>query len=155
MDDVVADFWGMTKDSSGAVREHMMWNEDFFFSLKPIAGSKGAIFELEKMGYDVWIVSQPLAESPESYIDKAKWIQVHFPQLYRKIILTQDKGFIKMDYLIDDNDKWKTKFENNGGTFVHFPYGGFTFSKTKVQPQDPEKSWREIVQFFQKESQKA
>jgi 5'(3')-deoxyribonucleotidase len=150
MDDTIADFWSEARDpKTGDIREHMMWDKDFFLNLKPIAGAKGAIFEIEKMGYDIYILSQPLAESPESYIDKVKWIQIHFPQLYKKIILTQDKGLCLGDYLIDDNDtKWKEKFEKNGGTFVHFPYGGHTYAKDPTLCRDPEQAWRDIVSYL-------
>ena len=151
LDDVLADYFGATKcPITGKIREHMMWDKDFFLNLKPIPGSKGSVFELMKHGYDVWILSQPLADSPESYMDKAKWVQLHFPSLYKKLILTQDKGLHIGDYLIDDNEgKWKQKFEKNGGRFVHFPYGGYN---PNPYPMDPEKQWRIISSFFLQQS---
>lgn len=152
MDDCAFDFWGYARDPiTGKVREHMMWDKDFFLNLKPMPGAKGAIFELEKMGFDLYIVTQPLAESPESYSDKAKCIQLHLPQLYKKIIMTQDKGLIKLDFLIDDNyAKWSEKFERSGGKFVHFPYGGYNYGSNPELCPDPEKSWRNIVELFKK-----
>lgn len=150
MDDTLADFFSAARDpKTGEIREHMMWDKNFFLNLKPLPGAKGAVFELEKMGYDIYVLSQPLAESPESYIDKVKWIQIHFPQLYKKIILTQNKGLCLGDYLIDDNaEKWKNKFEKNGGQFILFPYGGHTYAKCWALCPDPEKSWRSIVKYF-------
>lgn len=152
MDDVIADFAGAARDPiTGKIREHMMWDKDFFLNLKPLPGSKGAVFELCKMGFDVWILSQPLAESPESYLDKAKWIQLHFPQLYKKIILTQDKGLNHGHFLIDDNfSKWKDKFEQNGGKFIHFKYGGYNGQPEEWR--DPEEAWRSIVAKLAKEN---
>lgn len=154
LDDTLADFFSAARDPrNGDIREHMMWNKNFFLNLKPLPGAQGAVFELEKMGFDLYILSQPLAESPESYTDKAKWVQIYFPQLYKKLILTQNKGLCLGDYLIDDNaDKWKSKFENNGGTFIQFPYGGHTYAKTWALCPDPEKSWRDIVEYFRKVS---
>lgn len=154
MDDCIADFSLATRDpNTGKIREHMMWDKDFFINLEPIPGAKGALFELEKMGFDLYIISQPLAENPESYTDKAKWIQIHFPQLYRKIILTQNKGLCVADYLIDDNaHKWQIPFEKNGGTFVHFPYGGHNYAQTWALQPDPEESWRKIVAYFSKQT---
>lgn len=148
MDDVIADFYAAAKDpSSERVREELMWHPDFFFKLQPIPGSQAAIFELEKRGFDIWILSQPLAGLPESYSDKAAWIQKHFPSLYKKIILTQDKGLLLGDYLIDDNaPKWQEKFEKNGGKFVHFPYGGYN-GPHKTQ-RIPEFVWEEVLEFF-------
>lgn len=153
MDDCIADFSGCARDPvTLKVREHMMWDKDFFLNLKPIPGSQGAVFDLGKMGYDLYIVSQPLAESAESYTAKAQWIQLHFPQLYKKIILTQDKSLIKVDYLIDDNaGKWQKPFEAAGGTFVHFPYGGYNGDpKNHV---GPEQIWRQTVLYFQRKMQ--
>lgn len=153
LDDTLADFFSATRDpKTGVIREHMMWDKDFFLNLKPIPGAKGAIFDIQKMGYDVRILSQPLAESPESYIDKAKWVQIHFPELYKKLTLTQDKGVILGDFLVDDNDtKWRDAFEKNGGKFVHFPYGGHTYGHCFELCPDPEKIWRSIVKFFEDE----
>lgn len=147
LDDTLADFSGAARcPNKNHIREHMMWDKYFFLNLKPIPGSKGAIFDLEKMGFSVWILSQPLAESPQSYIEKAKWVQLHFPQLYKKLILTQDKGLHLGDYLIDDNyKKWQNKFEQNGGKFIHFQYGGYNEpSSTSCEEQ-----WRLIVKWFE------
>lgn len=154
LDDCVADYWGAAGDPiTKKVREHLMWDKDFFLNLRPLPGAQGAIFDLQKLGFDLYIVSQPLAESPESYTEKAKWVQLHFPQLYKKIILTQDKGLIKLDYLIDDNsDKWKSKFEQGGGKFIHFEYGGYNYGEYPHLCPDPQKSWRKIVEFFSKQS---
>lgn len=152
MDDVLADFVKASRcNTSGKTLEHLMWRPGFFLNLEPIPGSKGAIFEIGRMGFDIWILSQPLAESPESYSDKVKWIQLHFPQLYKKIIFTQDKGLKLGHYLIDDNyQKWGKKFENNGGKFIHFSYGNYNGN-----PEDwvnTEAEWRRIVEFFSKEN---
>lgn len=150
LDDTLADFYSAAADINGVVLEHRMFDENFFLNLKPLPGAKGALLELGKMGYDIWILSQPLAESPESYIDKAKWVQLHFPQLYKKIILTQDKSLNRGDYLIDDNSwKWKDKFESNGGKFIHFNYGGYN---GKPETWDkPEVQWRKIVKILSKD----
>lgn len=156
MDDVIADFWNGAMDPvSKQVLERRMWDKNFFLNLAPIPGSQAALFEIGKMGFDIYILSQPLAECPESYTDKAKWIQLYFPQLYNKIVLTQNKGLHLGGYLIDDNAfKWQKKFEQNGGKFIHFPYGGYNYAKTWALCPDPEKSWRDIVEFFRKESKR-
>ncbi len=152
LDDVLADFYSAARcPDKGHVREHMMWDHEFFLNLKPIPGSQGALFDIEKMGFDVWILSQPLAEHPQSYVDKAKWVQLYFPHLYKKLILTQNKGLLLGHYLIDDNEKkWKEKFEKNGGKFVHFHYGGYNI-KDLVLHANTKKTWRDIVDFFRKE----
>lgn len=153
MDDVLADFYrGANCPLRSKIMEERMWDKDFFLNLKPINGAKGAVFQLQKMGFDLWILSQPLAESPESYTDKAKWVQLHFPQLYKKIILTQDKSLNIGDFLIDDNEtKWKDKFEQNGGKFVHFPYGGYNRNHREFGV-NPEYHWDRIVRDFANEN---
>jgi 5'(3')-deoxyribonucleotidase len=148
MDDVLADFYSATwSEEDRRIQEEKMWNKDFFMNLKPIKGSQGSVYLLGKMGFDLRILSQPLAESPESYMDKAKWVGMHFPQLYKSLILTQDKSLHIGDYLIDDNlKKWKEKFERNGGKFVHFPYGGY--NRDYIM-KNPEKLWKDVVRFFE------
>lgn len=155
MDDVLFDFWGATRisDTNGQVKEEMMYDDQFFFNLQLLPGAKAGIFALMKMGFDVWIVSQPLADLPESYSEKAQAIALHFPQLYKKLILTQDKSLIKMDYLIDDNrKKWKEVFEKSGGKFIHFPYGGYNWANEPGTCPDSELTWQYIVSVFKKEN---
>lgn len=153
MDDCTFDYYSAAKDpKTGRVREHVMWDKDFFLNLKPMPGAQGAIFDLQKLGFDLYFVSQPLVECPASYTDKALAVQHHFPQLYKKIILTQDKSLIRMDYLIDDNaDKWEKKFKETGGTFLHFPYGGYNGDPKNHKP--PEQLWRDLVLYFQRKIQ--
>lgn len=146
-DDVIADFYESAKCiHTDEVIKSRMWQPSFFLNLKVIPGSQHAISILEDSGFDVWILTQPLAGHPECYYDKALWIQKHFPQLYKKIIMTQDKGMLIGDYLIDDNKvKWKEKFEKNGGKFIHFNYGGYNKSN-----KDPEELWKEILEHLTK-----
>lgn len=150
MDDVLADFFSATwSESENRIMEERMWDKDFFLNLKPIPGSQGSVFLLAKMGFDLRVLSQPLADSPESYTDKAKWIQLHFPQLYKNLVLTQDKSLHIGDYLIDDNvTKWKSKFEKNGGKFIHFPYGGYNLQHREF---DTRATWEKTVKYFRSE----
>ena len=146
MDDVLADFYKAAKDDNGKVLEERMFLPKFFLNLDPVPGAKAGVFQLEKMGFDVWVLSQPFSLLSESYAEKAQWIQMHFPQLVNKIILTQNKGLNVGDYLIDDNlEKWSEKFEQNGGKFIHFCYGGYNNGGL-----DPEMLWRRIVLMMSK-----
>lgn len=146
MDDVLADFYSASKHPiRDHVMEETMFQENFFLDLKPVPGAKAGVFELIKMGFDVWVLSQPFTLLPESYTQKAQWIQLHFPQLINKIILTQDKGLNIGDYLVDDNArKWQEKFEQNGGKFVHFKYGGYNLENLR----DPARCWMSVVDYF-------
>jgi 5'(3')-deoxyribonucleotidase len=124
MDDTIADFDGVFKEAGVPCNEfevHKMYEPGFFFKLKPLPGALAGVRALMRLGYDIHILTQPVAESAHSYSEKVQWISLHFPDLVSKVHMTQNKGLFVGDYLIDDNErKWKEKFEANGGKFIHF-----------------------------------
>lgn len=139
MDDTIADFMGSEAFKDG-FDISKMYEVGFFLNLKPIPGALSGVRKLISKGYDVQILSQPVAESAHSYIEKVQWIALHFPELIGKINLTQDKGLFKGDYLIDDNaQKWQAKFEalNGEGSFIEFNRYG-----------DVAMNWYGITEFF-------
>lgn len=141
MDDTIADFLNAP---IFAVTQKFdvpqMYEPGFFLSLKPLEGALVAVRQIIAMGYDVQILSQPVAESAHSYSEKVQWIGMHFPELVHKINLSQNKGLFKGDYLIDDNaPKWKDKFEANGGKFITF------------DPHNSKTSWILIVDQLKRE----
>jgi 5'(3')-deoxyribonucleotidase len=141
MDDTIADFKRDAKCHRGNFFVEKMYETGFFLNLKPVDGAQLAVRSIINMGYDVWILTQPLAENADSYTEKAQWVSMWFPELYSKIIMTQNKGLHLGHYLIDDNEaKWKNKFEASGGKFIHFEYEG-----------DHRLSWSLILDFFKQE----
>jgi 5'(3')-deoxyribonucleotidase len=151
MDDTIADFTGSSVFDSG-FDVAKMYEPGFFLNLKPIDGALVAVRALIRLGFDVQILSQPVAESAHSYLEKAQWINLYFPELILKVNLTQDKGLFKGHYLVDDNlPKWQAKFEANGGKFIHFPYT----HKHDRTAYDNRKRWEMIVNFFKEESSDA
>jgi 5'(3')-deoxyribonucleotidase len=124
MDDTIADFAGHPHFMGEAPNElsvSKMYEPGFFLSLGVIPGAHEGVRALIRMGFDVQILTQPVAESPHSYLEKAQWIGKHFPDLIFKIHMTQDKGQFTGDFLVDDNEKkWKEKFEKSGGKFIWF-----------------------------------
>lgn len=149
MDDTIADFSGSPLLPPGFPFEvHAMYEPGFFLGLKVIPGALSAVREIIRMGYDVQILSQPVDISAHSYSEKVQWIALHFPDLISKINLTQDKGNFKGDYLIDDNEeKWKAKFEANGGKFILFPYS----RKFPDSLLYTEEKWKSITKFLREE----
>jgi 5'(3')-deoxyribonucleotidase len=148
MDETIADF---TKAATvdGEFDHLRMYEPGFFLKLEPIDGALVAVRQLTALGYDVQILSQPVADSPYSYSDKVQWIGCYFPELLHKINLTQNKGLFKGDYLIDDNgEKWKDKFEANGGKFIHFKYHHPTM---QFKNSNNRTQWEQIVNFFKEE----
>lgn len=93
-----------------------MWVPGFFENLKPTEGSHAAIATLMKI-HDVYICTKPLALSPISYTEKVNSITKHFPVLLEKIIMIQDKGMIKADILIDDEQHNIEAFDGIGILF--------------------------------------
>lgn len=146
LDDTVADF--IKAATVNGVFDYLrMYEPGFFFNLKPVDGALVAVRQLIALGYDVQILSQPVADSYFSYSDKIRWIGCYFPELLHKVNLTQDKGLFKGDYLIDDNYvKWKEKFEANGGKFIHFMYNPGTHTQ-----RSNKECWENIVNFFRDE----
>jgi 5'-nucleotidase len=151
MDDTIADFSGSPLLPSGYPFDvHAMYEPGFFIGLKVIPGALSAVREIIRMGYEVQILSQPVDVSSHSYSEKVQWIGLHFPDLISKINFTQDKGNFVGDYLIDDNEeKWKDKFEANGGKFIVFPYT----RKNPVTLNTTEINWRRVVDFLKQEKE--
>ena len=107
MDCVLSDFWGAVPAKE--YNPSCMYNPGFFETLKPVSGALEAVrILLKSERYDIYILTQPVANSVLSYSEKASWVLKWLPELKDKIIMTQDKSLIKGDYLIDDNPKWKS-----------------------------------------------
>ena len=104
MDEVLADFkGGVTDEEKTEWCPETMYEDGFFFNLKPISGAMGAVKKLFDSGlFDIHICSTPVAGLHGSYSDKSKWINKYFPYLYNRIILTQNKTLVKADIAIDD-----------------------------------------------------
>lgn len=145
MDDTIADFFKAAKDDNLNVDESKMYIDGFFENLEPIPGALTGVRRIMRLGYDVWILTQPLAESAASYQEKVRWINKWFPELNGKIVMTQDKGLHRGNYLIDDNaTKWKDRFEASPGqSFIHFKYVR-SFDQN-ISDKVHEDMWREIT----------
>ena len=104
LDETLADFSGaLPEKQQGEWTPESMFEEGFFYNLKPIDGAIGAVKKLvDSNMFDIWICSVPVAGLHGSYSDKSKWVSKYFPALYNKIILCQDKKMVIADYAIDD-----------------------------------------------------
>ena len=121
MDEVLAnfcghpslEFWDKTKRNPPE-----MYEAGFFESLQPLPGAISSVTRLiNENEWDIHILTQPVAKSPVSYMEKANWICKHLPDLRDKIILTQNKGLLIGNVLVDDSIKWKQLFT---GEFILF-----------------------------------
>ena len=137
MDNVLADFDGSPDIplSEKDQRNHpAIFQPGFFLNLKPTEFAKEAVRTLLLSGkYEIWIASKPLWNSSYCYSEKAQWIMKYFPELSKRVILTQDKGLLLGNVLIDDEMHWSNSF---GGTFVLF------------NPKKARSCWEQVLEYL-------
>lgn len=112
-----------------------MFVPGFFRNLKVVEGAKEAVAELLKNDrLQVYIGSKPTYKNTLCATEKMDWIQEHFPDLKKRIVLVCDKKLLRGNFLIDDDvERWGPKFK---GGFIHF-------DRTK-----PKQEWQRITNFF-------
>jgi len=75
----------------------------FFRDMMPVDGAKEALFEMEKMGLEVFLCTSPLSTYKNCVLEKYEWVEkILGPDWIHRIILTKDKTLVKGDILIDD-----------------------------------------------------
>lgn len=103
-------------------------NTDIFHSLEPMAGALEAIHELNEV-YDIYFLSTPMWNVPESFTGKRIWIEKYFPEIgKKKLILTHRKDLNVGDFLVDDRIKHGVdKFSG-----IHIHYGTEDYPNWKI-----------------------
>lgn len=136
------DLDGVVADFDGAIRKHVPdldahaddyrsrlvdevceANRNIFYDLEPIQNAIPAVKTLFDH-YEVYFLSTPMWNVPESFTGKRIWIEKHFGHLATKrLILTHRKDLNHGAYLIDD------RFKNGAGEFtgVHIHFGSQRF----------------------------
>lgn len=120
MDEVLTDFYNhpVLKYPKEHWDHPIMYNKGFFRGLPPLEGAIESVKKLINCSkYDVYIATRPVAKSPCSYSEKVEWIREYIPELLEKIVMTQNKGLLIGDYLIDDTMSYGSVFD---GEFIHF-----------------------------------
>jgi 5'(3')-deoxyribonucleotidase len=93
-------------------------NPRIFQELPIIRGSKLAIEELFPI-YNIYFLSTPMWNVPESFMDKRLWLEQHFGEIaYKRLILTHNKGLNHGDFLVDDRT-WNG-VKDFKGHHIHF-----------------------------------
>jgi 5'(3')-deoxyribonucleotidase len=138
MDGVIADFDKGVK----AIEPDVIWDQEnvdrvcegncrIFKTLPEIEGAIDAVNELrdfEEDGLEIYFLSTPMQNVPESYMDKRLWLKEKFGDWANKrLILTHRKDLNKGDFLIDD--RLTNGSENFSGKHIHF--GTYTFPDWK------------------------
>jgi 5'(3')-deoxyribonucleotidase len=139
MDGVVADFWKAIQLNQPKIDDKKYFptyadqekevdaicerNPHIFRYLLPMKGSIEATKPLFKK-FDVYFLSTPMWDIPESYSDKRLWLEKYYGDLAKKrLILTNRKDLAIGDILIDD--RLKNGSEKFKGKFIHFGTGAF------------------------------
>jgi 5'-nucleotidase len=152
MDGVVADFWKAIKINQPRIDDENFFptyadkekevdaicerNPHIFRYLIPIKDAIESTKPLFK-NYDVYFLSTPMWEIPESYTDKRLWLENYYGNLAKKrLILTNRKDLVIGDILIDD--RLKNGSQNFKGKFIHFG--------TKEFPD-----WKAVVKYLNSE----
>ena len=152
MDGVVADFWKAIKMNQPKIDDKKFFptyadqekevdaicerNPHIFRYLPPIKDAIEATKPLFKK-YDVYFLSTPMWDTPESYSDKRLWLEKYYGDLAKKrLILTNRKDLAIGDILIDD--RLKNGSEKFKGMFIHFG--------TKAFPD-----WESVITFLNRQ----
>ena len=114
MDGVLADFKKEADKIPNENRPDLVLD---FSNFDLIDGAKFGINKLMQMGHDIFVASTPPWNNPDAWGQKRNWINEHFPELKRKIILTHRKDLLIGDVLIDDTIyRGQKKFDGLGAT---------------------------------------
>jgi len=104
MDGVVADYdaHGHLKTWEDPDRKECTVPEHFYTNLPLIDGAVEALRKLADK-YELYFLSTPQWSNPNCWREKRIWVEAHFGELmFKRLILTHNKGLLKGSYLIDD-----------------------------------------------------
>ena len=125
LDGVIADF----EEGVRKLMPSMIWDQEsvdriceanphVFETLPEIDGGIEAVKLLAEY-YEIYFLSTPMCNVPESYMGKRKWLHEKFGAWCEKrLILTHRKDLNKGEFLIDD--RIKNGVENFDGHHIHF-----------------------------------
>ena len=130
MDGVVADFdkamFGLypflksipIKKRSEKIDKLCSKNKRIFLDLEPIEKAVVSVMFLSNF-YEIYFLSTPMWNVPESFMDKRLWLEEHFGKFaHKRLILSHRKDLANGSYLIDD--RLTNGSENFKGNFIHF-----------------------------------
>jgi len=145
MDDVLADFADqhhIDLQTNPAI-QYPQAVYGFFTNLRPLPNALESMRELERLGFDVWILTRPSVPNPLCYTEKRVWIERCLGLDWcHRLMLCPDKGRVgtEDDYLIDDFD-WKNPKDEEltpwKGTHIHFG-------------QEGNMNWEEVMPIFRR-----
>ena len=106
-------------ERSDKVDEVLKENPRFFLDLEPYEGAVEYVKKLSEI-HEIYFLSTPMWETPESYMDKRISIEKHFGSefAYKRLILTHRKDLVMGHYLVDD--RLKNGAEKFHGEHIHY-----------------------------------
>ncbi len=121
LDGVLANFEGAAEKRKFSP-SHFKLLAGAYFDLEVMQGAKEAVMQVQKLGYEVFILSKIPSGNPYAATEKYLWVKQYFGELIgENVILTPDKGAVgtDKDFLIDDHPEWANA-HNFRGTVLHF-----------------------------------
>ena len=113
------DMDGVLANYELAIRSGFKANDiGFYKNLHLIEGAKSAMRRLREK-YDVYVLSTPAWSKIHSWNEKREWMEIHFPELKKRLILSHNKSLFTGRALIDDNPQWNGA-HNFNGEIIHF-----------------------------------
>ena len=108
---------------SNKIDEVVASNLNIFHSLPPYKGAIESVNKLFEL-FDVYFLSTPMWDIPESFMGKRIWIEKHFGEkANRRLILTHRKDLNIGDFLVDD--RLKNGASEFTGEHIHFATENF------------------------------
>ena len=100
------------------IEDCMMKSPRMFRDLEPIEGAIDSVKRLSQH-FEIYFLSTPFWEVPESFMDKRHWLEEHFGEMcYKRLILSHRKDLNLGAYLVDD--RLANGSENFLGEHIHF-----------------------------------
>lgn len=83
------------------VNEQITRREGFCWGIKPFAGARESLDELQKIAH-VYIVTSPWHESKTWMHERVAWLDHHMGMPHKRIVQTNDKSVVHGHFMIDD-----------------------------------------------------
>lgn len=132
-------------------RREIQAQSGFFLNLKPITGALEAIKEMDKEGYNVFIVSSPSVLGKYCHSEKCAWMKQHMGEKWaKKLVLTKDKTIIHGNLLIDDKPYITGAIKDPSWTHITYtqPYNTSLDDKDTRTYLNDWSQWRSVITKF-------
>lgn len=116
-------------------------SDGFYASLEPIDGAVAAMYEMRKLGWEVFICTAP-ARNTRCIAEKAAWIEKYLGKEWvERLIATRDKTLVYGNVLIDDKPKITGLCECQ---FIHILYDQ-PYNRKELRSRLTWANWREVL----------